>query len=467
MIRRRSAILVLLAAVIAVFAIPAVSVRPAAAAEYTLETSAAYDVRPDEGTIGVTVQISFTNTTPDPPGQFSIFDQVKLAIHDEATDVTASDDEGPLDVTVKVEKGVNVATIELREDLRFEEAVDLELDYTLEDGDDTQLRVRPSVVVFPAWSFGTESQVSVAIPSGYDVRVDGDQLTEGEGGLVSGPIKNPAAWLALVTATRPPEYTAFDATVPLEGGTADLRVRAFVDDEAWGEDRLALVQRALPLIEEEIGLPYPRMGELVLTESVASNASGFAETASAGTEILVAFDQPEFTALHQVAHVWLSPELIESRWIREGLASAMAERVATELDVAPPYDPAEEATRARRRRLPARHLGCLRGPRGGGLRACRVVGVHLRTQRLGRSGCAPNGARARGELDRAIRGYRSGRRPAGRRRPAGGATDQPGPAGSPRGGQRHGSRRAIRRAHPDRGRCRAAPGPCRGPRGVL
>ena len=344
MIRRRSAILVLLAAVIAVFAIPAVSVRPAAAAEYTLETSAAYDVRPDEGTIGVTVQISFTNTTPDPPGQFSIFDQVKLAIHDEATDVTASDDEGPLDVTVKVENGVNVATIELREDLRFEEAVDLELDYTLEDGDDTQLRVRPSVVVFPAWSFGTESQVSVAIPSGYDVRVDGDQLTEGEGGLVSGPIKNPAAWLALVTATRPPEYTPFEATVPLEGGTADLRVRAFVDDEAWGEDRLALVEQALPLIEEEIGLPYPRMGELVLTESVASNASGFAETASAGTEILVAFDQPEFTALHQVAHVWLSPELIESRWIREGLASAMAERVGTELDVAPPYDPAEEAT---------------------------------------------------------------------------------------------------------------------------
>lgn len=344
MIRRRSAIPALLAALIAVFAIPAVPVRPAAAAEYTLETSAAYNVRPDEGTIGVTVQISFTNTTPDPSGQFSIFDQVKLAVHDEAAEVTASDDDGALDVAVKVENEVNVATIELRDELRFEETVDLELHYTLRDGDDPQLRVRPSVVVFPAWSFGTESQVSVAIPSGYDVRIDGDQLTEGDGGLVSGPIKNPAAWLALITATRPAEYTTFEATVPLDGGTADLRVRAFVDDEAWGEDRLALVERALPLLEEEIGLPYPRVGELVLTESVASNASGFAETASAGTEILVAFDQPEFTVLHQVAHVWLSPELIEARWIREGLASAMAERVATELDVAPPYDPVAEAT---------------------------------------------------------------------------------------------------------------------------
>jgi hypothetical protein len=344
MIPRRLAILTLLAAVLAVVGSPAGPARPVAAAEYTLETSAAYNVRPDEGTIGVTIQITFTNTTPDPSGQFSVFDQVKLAVHDDAAEVTASDDDGALDVAVKVENEVNVATVALRDGLRFEESVDLELHYTLRDGDDPQLRVRPSVVVFPAWSFGTTSQVSVAIPSGYDVRIDGDELTQADGQLVSGPIENPAAWLALVTATRPTEYATFEATVPLAGGTADLQVRAFADDEAWGEQRLALIEHALPLLEEEIGLPYPRVGELVLTESVASNASGFAETASPGTEILVAFDQPEFTALHQVAHVWLSPALIEARWIREGLASAIAERVANELEVTPPYDPVEEAT---------------------------------------------------------------------------------------------------------------------------
>ena len=342
---RRLAILTLFAAVLAVTAIPAGPVRPVAAAEYTLETSAAYDVRPDEGTIGVTVQVTFTNTTPDTQTAISVFPEILIAVHDEAAEVTASDDEGELTVEVAVnDEAVNVATIALRDDLRFEESVDLELHYTLRDGDDPQLRVRPSVVVFPAWSFGLESEVSVAIPSGYDVRIDGDQLTEADGRLVSGPIDDPAAWLALVTATRPADYATFAATVPLDGGTADLQVRAFTDDEAWGERTLALIERALPLLEAEIGLPYPRVGELVLIESVASNASGFAETASPGTEILVAFDQPEFTALHQVAHVWLSSALIESRWIREGLASAIADNVANQLDVQPPYDPVEEAT---------------------------------------------------------------------------------------------------------------------------
>jgi len=342
--RRRLAILPLLATILAATAVPAGPVPSVAAAEYTLETSAAYDVRPDAGEITVTVQITFTNTTPDPAGRFSVFPEIKLAIHDGATEVTASDAGGELDVAVKVEEGVNTATVELRDDLRFEESVDLELGYTLADGSDPQLRIRPSVIIFPAWSFGTASEVSVAIPNGYEVRIDGDALTGAGGRLVSGPIEDPAQWLALVTATRPAEYITFDATVPLGGGTADLQIRAFADDEAWGERTLALIERALPLLEEEIGLPYPRVGGLVLIESVPSNASGFAETANVGTEILVAFEQPPFTAMHQVAHVWLSSALIEARWIREGLASAVAGRVASELEVEPPYDPAAEVT---------------------------------------------------------------------------------------------------------------------------
>jgi hypothetical protein len=343
--RRPRALLPILLLAILATSLPGGAVRRAAAAEFTLETAATYDVRPDDGLVDVAVHVRFTNTTPDPAGQFSVFPEVLLGVHDGVTAATASDGEGELEVAVAVnEDGVNVATIALREGVRFEETVELDIAYTLADGDDPQLRVRPSVVVFPAWGFGTSSDVTVTLPGGYEVRVDGDPLTEADGRLVSGPIANPSQWLALVTAIRPADYTTFNATVPLAGGTADLQVRAFSDDEAWGQQTLDLVERALPLLEEEIGLPYPQVGALVLSESVATDASGFAEAPAAGNEILVAFDQPPFTALHQVAHVWLSADLIESRWIREGLASDVAARVAATLEVAPPYDPAAEAT---------------------------------------------------------------------------------------------------------------------------
>src|SRR3990170_515181 len=208
-------------------AVPTCRGAPVLAAEYTLESVAAYDVRPDEGVIGVTVGLTMTNTTPDPAGQFSIFSEIKVAIHDAAAEVAATDADGDLTVSTPVESEVNVATIELREDLRFEETATLELTYTLPDSDNPQQRVRPSVVVFPAWSFGTAGEVSVSIPNGYELRVDGDPLTEEGDRLTSGPIPNPGEWLALVTAIRPAEYTDFTATVPLEGGTADLLVRSF------------------------------------------------------------------------------------------------------------------------------------------------------------------------------------------------------------------------------------------------
>jgi hypothetical protein len=339
--RRVAPLLVASATTVAAF-LPGVATRPVAAAEYEFETDAAYDVLPEDGRIDVTVDVAFTNTTPDPDGRFSVFEEVLFAVQDGATAVTASDEEGELDVSVEDDDGVTVATVELRDELRYEDTATFDLRYELADSSDPRMRVRPSVVVFPAWGFGTASEVRVTIPAGYEIRVDGDPMTEDGGSLVSGPIPDPSRWLALVTAVQPSEFTNYDATVPLDGGTADLRVRAFADDEPWGERTLGLVTDALPLIEEAVGLPYPRIGQLVLTESVTADVSGFGEQPSGGNELLIAFDQPPFTALHQVSHVWLSPELIETRWLREGLATSVAAEVAAQLDVDVPFDPAEQ-----------------------------------------------------------------------------------------------------------------------------
>ncbi len=337
---RRWGRVIVLAPLVAAALLP-VRVAPARAAEYTLQSQATYDVRPAEREVRVAVTLTFTNTTPDPEGRFSVFEDLLVAIHDEATGVVAQDDDGRLSLDVGTEDDVNVATIELRDPLRYEDSVTVELTYTLPDGSSAGIRVRPSVVRFPAWSFGTSGDVSVTVPAGYEVRVDGDPLTEAGDQLTSGRIADPTAWLAQVTAVRPAEYSTFEATVPLRGGTADLVVRAFSDDEPWGERVRAVVTAALPLIEDAVGLPYPRVGQLILTESVTSDGTGFGEGADGGgTEILVAFDQPYFTAVHQVAHVWLSPELVGSRWLREGAASHVAALIGEEIGVEAPYDPA-------------------------------------------------------------------------------------------------------------------------------
>ena len=79
---------------------------------------------------------------------------------------------------------------------------------------------------------------------------------------------------------------------------------------------------------------------MVVTESVAVAQGGISEGGATSPELLVAFDQPAFTVLHQAAHLWLGGELASDRWIREGLASWAAAEVGAQLHLDRPYDPA-------------------------------------------------------------------------------------------------------------------------------
>ncbi len=330
---------------------------PARAAErYALETEARYQVEPDAREIKVTIDGRFTNRTPNPSGQFSVFTDVPIAVHDAAAAVRARDAKGRLDVSVRRRAGsdgdrVNVATVELRRPLRFGRTARFTLTYTLRDGGEDDIRVRPSVVVFPVWSFGTRSEVRVELPSSYEVSADGDPLRAERDGdqtaLTSGTIGEPQRWLAVVTANRQTEMRSLSRTVPLDGGTVDLTIRSWSDDAAWGRRTLNLLARALPALEQAIGLPYSGVGPLVVSEAVPSVASPLTEAGGSGQELQVAFDQPPFTVLHQAAHVWLGTDLVGDRWIREGYASYVAAQVARRLDVSRPYAPAAEAGRQR------------------------------------------------------------------------------------------------------------------------
>ena len=88
---RRAIVLALAWLALVASALPGSAGPARAADEYTLESAATYDLRPDEGAIGVIVQLTLTNTTPDPEGQFSVFSEIKVAIHDGATDVAVTE----------------------------------------------------------------------------------------------------------------------------------------------------------------------------------------------------------------------------------------------------------------------------------------------------------------------------------------------------------------------------------------
>ena len=290
------------------------------------------------------------NTTPDPPGQFSVFDVVDLALQEGASGVTAQDASGELTVSLDESGGFVTASVETRSAVRYGDQATFTLTYTLPDGASAQVRVRPSVITFPAWSFGTSGAVTVVLPDDYEVRVTGSQLTSRreDGSLIleSGAIADPASWLAHLTGNA---TVLVHDDIPNGGAqrrhpgppgarlggrcslgrahrrtcwnAASLRWRQRSGSTTRGRDRSSWSSRCrTPRPASESPLP------------------GRPRSRSPSTS-------PISPALHQAAHVWFAPGLASDAWIREGFASAAAAEVAATLDVALPYDPDARATK--------------------------------------------------------------------------------------------------------------------------
>ncbi|HET6380812.1 MAG TPA: hypothetical protein VFH63_07220 [candidate division Zixibacteria bacterium] len=328
--------------------LPAGPLPPTALAQdepYVMTTAATYAVDPNEREIRVSVEVEFTNTTPNPPGQFSVFEVIDLAIHSGATDVTARDGSGALTVSAaENDAGVNVASVRPRSPVRFEQEVAFTLSYVIPDGAAEDVRIRPSIVIFPAWSFGTGGTVTVTLPVIYDVLVDGDELEAQRDGdswrLESGEIADPTRWLSLVTASRPDAYATLERSVALDSGEVALQVRHWTDDQAWGEQTADLLAAALPALEELLGVGYGRSGPLVVVESLPVADGGFAEPPGGdAVEVSVAYSAEPFAVLHQAAHAFISERLATERWVREGFASWAAASLPEELGAEPPFDP--------------------------------------------------------------------------------------------------------------------------------
>jgi len=331
----------------AVVAAVSVGAPARASAPYVLRTNAVYRVDPAAGAAGVTVSVTFTSTTPDPPGGFSSFRSVPLTLQADVSNVVAHDRAGSLRVTLARQASRTVATVALRAPLRYRRSASFTMTYRLADGADPHVRVRASSLMVPIWGFGTSSTVSVHLPAGYESRVSGGPLatTMQQGAVVlsSGTIRDPSSWSALLVAARSTEYVTVSRSVALDGGTVDLQVRSFVDDRAWGASTLDLAGEALPALQQAVGLPYLGVGPLVITESLPSGIGILAEPASGAQEIAVAFDATPFTVLHQLAHVWVGTGFASERWIREGLASHLAAIAARKLQIPVPARAAGDA----------------------------------------------------------------------------------------------------------------------------
>ena len=311
---------------------------PAVAANGIVITSTAvYDVRPDEGMAVVTVNVAATNVTPDTATQRFFYDSIGLPIPVGASSVSASSGGSPLAVALEPgDEFAQFADVRFGTNVFYQQTYRFTLTFVMTDaggdpGRETWIRSR--FVAMPVWGFGSEgaagASVEVVMPPGFEVLIPYGEMEIVESADATRVVASgidPGTFSAYVSAERTGERTRSEIEVEMAEGPVQLRFHAWPDDPDWTARQGDVLGRGLPLLEEEIGLPYPIEGALNVSEHAYQHLGEYAGFFVRGVDTIeMRFDADAFTALHEAAHVWFNDGLADDRWLIEGFASHYAE----------------------------------------------------------------------------------------------------------------------------------------------
>jgi hypothetical protein len=343
---------VLLAIGAAIGVVPALAPVPAQAAipKLTLVGATTYDVLPEEGRVAVTVNLTATNRLKNTATRRFFFRTGFLTVLPGTSGFRISGGSGTPKVSISSETDTYTnLRINFGANLGAGKSATFALTFDLKDpggAPDRPIRISPSIVSFPVWAFATPetpgATVAVRFPPEYNVSVQRGPLTgpvpDSTGHLVwsSGELEAPLEFIADVAADRPTDYADTRLEVDLGEGPAEILLRSWPDDTAWRDRVRSLIERALPVLEREIGVPWPVEGELAVHEALVRATGGYAGLFDpADRRIEIAYAAPDGVVLHELAHAWFNGRIVADRWIAEAFASYYASLAAAELGVDP------------------------------------------------------------------------------------------------------------------------------------
>lgn len=321
----------------------------AATPDLTIVTNARYDVQPDAHRVRVTLDMELTNHLADTRTKRYYFDHAFLSVLPGASNVKLSWSGAgtPRAGISKQTAASTLVRLDLAERIYSGRSASYRLMFDLVDkggAASRDVRVGGSVVSFPVWAYATGatpgSTVRVVFPAGYHVEVGAGEIpppaTDATGGVVfqTGKLDKPLAFFAYLVADRPGAEVVRTVRTTVGDKPVEVMIRAWTDDAPWSDRVGGLVGRGLPLLQERIGLPWPRDEGLVVHETVSRSTGGYAGLFDpANGQIEVAFDAGDDVVLHEAAHAWFNGALLADRWANEAFASFYGREVATALKV--------------------------------------------------------------------------------------------------------------------------------------
>ncbi len=304
------------------------------------------------GPVRVRVTTTLRNEQPDSGQYFYYWDAYGIPVPAGATDVTATSGGATLPVTLEpTEDPATSAARVSFSPLNYGRERTVEWAYTIPGEpirSEGYTRVGPGYATFAVSAAGDPGQVTVEIVT--PTSMDFDSTWDGFTPVLEGTTRTHRAtestddlgtW-SFVSLRDPAQV---DTTTVDAAGT-ELVLESFPGDAEWSAFVAEQVAAGLPALERVVGMPWPGNLERI-REDVSPEVLGYAWFDRGSGEIVIPEDLDAGLLFHELSHAWLAGDRFADRWVSEGLAEVVGERVAaqtggpTETFPAPARDAAE------------------------------------------------------------------------------------------------------------------------------
>ncbi|MDO8363615.1 MAG: hypothetical protein Q7V88_12020 [Actinomycetota bacterium] len=312
------------------------STQPAAAAGgLAISSTTTYTIDAQSGVVHVLAEMTFTNTIPDVRDGYYInrryFTGFSLPAPAGALNPTATSSSGRgLGLNPRfVDGNTNyvVYDVDFASNLFYQQTARVNVAYDitgLPPRSQNPSRVNAAYAAFDAWGIGDDGKVTVrvVVPAGFTIDTFGDDavVTEEFGYTVytATNIPNPDEFNIFVSARNDGGLTDIDIT------TADgdvFNLRAWPGDTEWQQFVTTQIEDGVPVLVELVGQEWPIDESVEVREAFTPYLYGYAGWFSADdNELEVGEDLDAEVVLHELSHAWFNDELIQERWLSEGLA---------------------------------------------------------------------------------------------------------------------------------------------------
>lgn len=321
--------------------------------------SLTYDIHPEKPNVLVTWKVTLENSGPPPyagPNDAPYYyDSLSIITLGDGSDLRAKGASGqalPVSFAGYGDGLSGEATVSFPHRLQYGDTFSFTLEYTVPEARNDYYLVGRSYVFLPAFLDITEvdtfrsASLHVSAPiGGWDVSIGGPTCIRSQQGprsVYDCKVDDPYAFGASVEVVQPTARQTTDTNIPLGDRTVRLIVTNFKGDTAWGEHVRTLASSALPVLQQVMGYPSPRLDTLELIEGAQGELLGYAGLSGCVIyycQIRMSPTSDDHVLLHELAHLWSKP--FKSRWISEGLAEFAAQEAGIAMGLEPelPYYP--------------------------------------------------------------------------------------------------------------------------------